>query len=128
MERVLLKRASRDQTAQNVQSDLNRYCPYWSIDLIAFNAALRQQFSHTTATAHIIHVFPVFYLYQAGALKRLFHGHSNENRKDGTQDPWITSQNTTIEPRRIPSFILTAVRQKGALCIPVIHRAIPSKL
>ena len=40
-----------------------------------------QHFSHITATAHIIHVFPGFHKYQAGALKCLVQGLSQGKRQ-----------------------------------------------
>ena len=40
--------------------------------------SFRQYFSHSTATVHIIHVFPWFHQYYAGALKCLAQGHSHE--------------------------------------------------
>ena len=63
------------------------------------NGVLRcsqQYFSHITATAHIIHVFPGFHQCYAGALKCLAEGHTNEKPRGSsaaqTQDPWIMSQ------------------------------------
>ena len=38
----------------------------------------QQYFSHITATVHMVHVFPGFHQYQAGALKCFAQGHSNE--------------------------------------------------
>ena len=69
----------------------------WMTDRL--NGVLRcfqQYFSYITATAHIIHVFPGFYWYKAGALKCLSQGHYNEKPRVSivaqTQNPWITSQ------------------------------------
>ena len=64
----------------------------------------QQYFSHITTTAHIIHDFPRFPQYKAGALKCLAQGYSPPKKKEKkkkkktqriparTQEPWITSR------------------------------------
>ena len=63
-------------------------------------------FSHITATAHIIHVFPRFHQYQAGALKYLVQGHSYENPRGPvkleSKAPRLRVKHFTTEPRRTP--------------------------
>ena len=75
----------------------------WLIVQIVFYIAFNSNFSHVTATAHIIHVYPEFHKYQVRALKCLAQGHSHEKPTGSnvaqTQDPMIKSKHYTTEPR-----------------------------
>ena len=69
----------------------------------------QQYFSHITVTAHIVHVFPGFNQYKAGALKCLAQGHFHEKSRESsgarTQNPKNTSQTlyhwATQDPFRV---------------------------
>ena len=56
----------------------------------------QQHFSHITAIAHIIQVFPGFPQHEAGPPKWLAQGHLHQKlwgpSATKTKDPWITSQ------------------------------------
>ena len=46
--------------------------------LVGVLRRFQRYFSHITATAHIIHFFPEFDQYEAGALKCLTEGHFHD--------------------------------------------------
>ena len=81
------------------------------------NGVLRrfqQYFSHITATAHIIHVFPGFHQYQAGHWSVLPKYTSAKKPRGSsaapTQDPLITSQTLYYWAMQDPGRIYTRIQ------------------
>ena len=131
----LQKSINQYQVTQAAKVDLDRKCllsvnclrPFYLVLLnlshLSLNGVLRrfqQYFSCITATAHIIHVFPGFHQYYAGALKCLAQGHSQENPGDPVRlepkTPGLLVKHLTTEPRRTQNLSQTSSGFYKVLC------------
>ena len=74
----------------------------------------QQYFSHITATAHIIYIFPRFHQYKTGALKCFAHGNSHAKKKKKTEDP------LRLEPRSFGLRVEHFTTEPGMLIVTLV--------